>query len=98
MLDVGAWSLFPGCLMVSALLYLQYHSVKNRLVGSLKRLKQPKYLIFALVGGSYFYFNFFRWTFSLRGQRPNVFGIATPEMAALFESLGALILFGVVLL
>jgi hypothetical protein len=37
--------------MISALLYLQFHSVKNRLAARLKRLKQPKYLIGAIVGG-----------------------------------------------
>ena len=40
--------------MFSALLYLQYHTVRNRLVSRIKRLKQPKYLIGAIVGGFVF--------------------------------------------
>ena len=46
--------------MFSALFYLQYHTVRNRLVYRFKRLKQPKYLIGAIVGGLYLYFYFFR--------------------------------------
>ena len=38
--------------MIAALLYLQYHTVRNRLVTRFKRLKQPKYLVGAIVGGS----------------------------------------------
>ena len=49
--------------MISALLYLQYHTFRNRLVSRFKRLKQPKYLIGAIVGGLYFYFYFFRYLF-----------------------------------
>ena len=41
--------------MNSALFYLQYHSIKNRTVMRIKRLKQPKYLLGAVVGGRYFY-------------------------------------------
>ena len=35
--------------MITALLYLQWHTVKNRLTMRFKRLKQPKYLFGALV-------------------------------------------------
>ena len=49
--------------MFPALLYLQLTSLKNRTVMRFKRLKQPKYLIGAIVGGLYFYFYFFRWMF-----------------------------------
>ena len=51
--------------MVSALLYLQCHSFRNRLVSRFKRLKQPKYLIGAIVGGLYLYLVFF--PLSVRG-------------------------------
>jgi hypothetical protein len=37
--------------MISALFYLQFHSVKNRLRLRFRRLKQPKYLAGAFVGG-----------------------------------------------
>lgn len=84
--------------MIAALAYLQFHSVKNRLVQRVKRLKQPKYLAGAIVGGLYFYFYFFRFLFKPRGFGGNA---ATPELPTdplLFESIGALILFGIVLL
>src|SRR6058998_1711253 len=41
--------------MIAALLYLQYHTVKNRLFMRFKRLKQPKYLLGGIVGALYFY-------------------------------------------
>ncbi|HRT58103.1 MAG TPA: putative ABC exporter domain-containing protein [Candidatus Paceibacterota bacterium] len=53
--------------MFSALFYLQYHSVKNRTVSRLKRLKQPKYLAGAIVGGLYFSYYFVR-PFMMPGQ------------------------------
>lgn len=86
--------------MISALLYLQFHSTKNRLAARLKRLKQPKYLVGAIVGGLYFYWYFFRFLFAPRGRM----GDATPEAALpavdplMYESLGALILLVIVLL
>src|SRR6185295_15566425 len=86
--------------MIAALAYLQFHSLKNRLVQRFKRLKQPKYLVGAIVGGLYFYFYFFRFLLFPRGRM----GAAAPVMAAIptdplfYESLGALILFGIVLL
>jgi hypothetical protein len=81
--------------MVSALFYLQYYSFRNRLVSRFKRLKQPKYLIGALVGGLYFYWYFFRYLFQGYAGRP---GPATnlafsPEQLLVIESLGALVLF-----
>src|SRR4051812_4394487 len=49
--------------MFAAFLYLQFHSVKNRFGMRLRRLKKPKYLAGAIVGGLYFYFYFFRWLY-----------------------------------
>ncbi len=46
--------------LLRALLYLRYHSVRNRLGVRLRRLKQPKYLLGALAGLAYFWFFFFR--------------------------------------
>ncbi len=86
--------------MIQALAYLQFHSVKNRLVTRFKRLKQPKYFVGAIVGGAYFYFYFFRFLF-----RPQGFSTAgdsalpgIPTDPLLFESMAALILFGIVVL
>ena len=85
--------------MITALAYLQFHSVKNQLVRRVKRLRQPKYLVGALVGGLYFYFYFFRFLFAPRGRGGNF--AAAPGVTVdplFFESIGALILFGIVLL
>ena len=56
--------------MISALFYLQFNSVKNRLTMRFKRLKQPKYLFGAIVGGLYMYWYFGRVLFGIgrRGQ------------------------------
>ena len=53
--------------MISALFYLQFNSVKNRLTLRFKRLKQPKYLFGAIVGGLYFYWYFGRVLLDRRG-------------------------------
>jgi hypothetical protein len=78
--------------MISALLYLQYHSVKNRTVMRIKRLKQPKYLMGAVVGGLYFYWYFFRALFAAPRRGQGLTLLASPDNRALFESLGALVL------
>src|ERR1035438_9195670 len=84
--------------MNSALLYLQYHSIKNRIVMRIKRLKQPKYLLAAVVGGLYFYWYFFRTLFGTRASGQAFTLFASPDHQALFESIGALILLVIVLL
>lgn len=84
--------------MISALLYLQYHTFRNRLVSRFKRLKQPKYLIGAIAGGLYFYWFFFHNLFRGFGGRPAVNMTVSPEHRLLFELLGALALFVIVLL
>lgn len=87
--------------MIAALFYLQFHSVKNRLTMRFKRLKQPKYLVGAIVGGIYFYWYFFRVLFVRRGQwgpGQTASPLALPVDPLLYESLGALILFVVVFL
>lgn len=85
--------------MIAALFYLQFHSIKNRLVMRIKRLKQPKYLFGAIAGGLYFYFYFFRYVLGLRGGggRAAFVSGTVPENLALFESLGALIFLAVIL-
>ena len=86
--------------MVSALLYLQYHTSRNRLVSRFKRLKQPKYLIGAIVGGLYFYWYFFRYLFGgfTNGRQPGANLTFPPEHLPLLELIGALVLFVIVLL
>jgi hypothetical protein len=82
--------------VISALLYLQYHSIKNRTVLRIKRLKQPKYLAGSIVGALYLYFYFFRYF--VRGRQQAFPFTFSAESAFLFESLGALILMIIVLL
>src|SRR5262249_11158463 len=82
--------------MIAALFYLQYHSVRNRLLSRFKRLKQPKYLVGALVGGLYFYFYFFRYLFSQGGfNQGTALPPGHPELVELF---GALFLFVIVVM
>src|SRR6266700_2716425 len=84
--------------MIAALLYLQYHSIKNRTVMRVKRLKQPKYLLGGIVGAAYFYFFFFRRLGRGPGQ-PQGWALWTgPGDPVLYESLGALVLLAIVLL
>jgi hypothetical protein len=75
--------------MFSALLYLQYHSIDNRTLLRLRRLKQPKYLFGGIVGALYFYFYFFRYLFGLPGSRPSLTFGSSAEARALYEVLGA---------
>ena len=84
--------------MISALFYLQYHSFRNRLVGRFKRLKQPKYLVGAIVGGFYLYAYFFRYLFRGFGGRPGMNLAVSSEHRLLFELVGALVLSIIVLL
>ncbi len=46
--------------MTAPLVYLFWHTWRNRLTSRLKRLREPKYLVGGIVGGLYFYFYFFR--------------------------------------
>jgi hypothetical protein len=83
--------------MISALLYLQWHSTWNRLVTRLKRLKKPKYLVGFIVGGLYCYFYFFRFLFGRR-RAAGVPGFeVTAEILSTLELIGALVLFVLVL-
>ena len=81
--------------MISALLFLQFHSIKNRLVTRILRLRQPKYLLGAIVGGAYFYFYFIRFLFGSHSgaNAENPFSIGEFPLA----TLGALVLFIIVL-
>jgi hypothetical protein len=84
--------------MISALLYLQYYSIRNRTVMRIKRLKQPKYLVGGIVGALYFYWYFFRVLLGTPGGKQAVPLFASPENLALYESIGALILLTILVL
>ncbi len=77
--------------MISAFVYLQVHSAINRVRTRLKRLKQPKYLAGAIVGGLYFYFYFFRYFFH-RNAGALPLGETFSLDLALMELVAALIL------
>jgi hypothetical protein len=47
-------------MIAGALFYYQFNSWRNRLVMRIRRLRQPKYLFGAVVGGMYFYWYFLR--------------------------------------
>ena len=83
--------------MIAALFYLQWQSFRNRLVTRFKRLKQPKYLVGAIVGGLYLYWYFYRVLLGGGRQTPANFKIS-PEHLILFELGGALALFVIVAL
>ena len=46
--------------MIEAYLYLQALSIRNAIAQRLRRLRQPKYLFGAIIGGAYLYFFLFR--------------------------------------
>ncbi len=84
--------------MTGAFFYLLFNSWKNRLAMRIRRLKQPKYLAGAIMGGAYFYFYFYRYLFrSARFGAGGGFQV-TSEHLALFESAGALILCTIIFL
>ena len=85
--------------MISAYAYLQWMSFRNATVQRIGRLKQPKYLIGALVGVGYFYIIFFRHfgSSSGRGHASRSFGFS-PEFAPQLALVGALFLLVVLVL
>lgn len=70
--------------VASALIYLRATSLKNAVQSRLLRLKQPKYLLGAVVGGAYLYFVF------LRRVRPNT-GAGPAALASLPTDLSSVI-------
>src|SRR5215813_1109754 len=80
--------------MISALVYLQYHSIRNRLIRQFQRLKQPKYFIFAVVGVLYFTFYVNRW----RMVAPNSPTAGSAGDRLLYQLIGAAALFLIVFL
>lgn len=79
--------------MISALLFLQIHSVKNRLLLRIRRMKQPKYLFGAIVGGLYFYSVFFRNVAFARYSNGS-----QPSFSSEFEPVAALVFFVILFL
>ena len=73
--------------MLGALLYLRLTSLRNWAVGRVRRLRQPKYLIGAIVGCAYFYFFFFRSLGS--APRPHGPGVTAAQAAKALEAVHA---------
>jgi ABC-2 type transport system permease protein len=73
--------------LFSALLYLRLTSFRNWLSSRVRRLRQPKYLLGALVGCAYFYFFFFRNLGGSGARR--IPSTATPEVIQAMEAASA---------
>ena len=84
--------------MIAALFYLQWHTVKNRLTMRFKRLKQPKYLSGALIGGLYFYWYIFRVLLMPHRNNYSPMAGTVPADPLFMESLGALVFLVAILL
>jgi ABC-2 type transport system permease protein len=88
--------------MLGALLYLRLTSLKNLLLSRVRRLRQPKYLVGAIVGGAYFYFVIFNGFGSgkRRAATPAIMSpdqfVPPPESGELMLALGALALLTVI--
>jgi hypothetical protein len=83
--------------MLGALLYLRLTSLKNLVLSRVRRLRQPKYLVGAIVGAAWFYFTFLRH-FSAAAPRPRgALGPALPtfDLTPALASFGALALLGI---
>jgi ABC-2 type transport system permease protein len=80
-------------MIAGALFYYQRHWWRNRLLMRIRRLRQPKYLFGAIVGGLYFYWYFFR-NLSRGGRGVRI----APENLGMAQSIAALVLFVMVLL
>lgn len=85
--------------MLGALLYLRLTSLKNMVRTRLQRLRQPKYLVGAVVGVAYFWFFFFRHTVRIKpGRHASTAAVehvqaAIPEYLPMAVALGGIILF-----
>jgi ABC-2 type transport system permease protein len=76
--------------MVGALLYLRGTSAKNWALQRITRLRQPKYLLGAIVGVAYFWFFFFRRMMVVPVGHS---GAAVPAVAAQLQMLPLLFIF-----
>jgi hypothetical protein len=80
-------------MIAGALLYYQRHWWHNRLLTRLRRLRQPKYLLGAIVGGLYFYWYIFR-AFGRAGRGARF----SPEHQDIAQAIAALVLLIMVVL
>ncbi len=80
--------------MLGALLYLRLTSLQNLLLSRVRRLKQPKYLIGAIVGVGWFYLTFLRRFYTSRAAPGGLPGMTLPpiDLTATLATFGALAL------
>ena len=77
-----------------AYVWLRLVSARNLIVQRVKRLKQPKYLVGAVVGLAYLYFFLFRHMFKTTGGGfPGPFSSLSPDMAPDLIAVAAFVLF-----
>ena len=76
--------------MLSALAYLQFHTLKNRLWQRVRRLRNPRYLVGALIGLGYFALLFGRSFSQMAVAGPGLLPGMTDDI---WEFLAALVLF-----
>jgi hypothetical protein len=84
--------------VIEASLYITLCSTKNRLLARLRRLREPRYLIGAIVGGAYLYFTIFarargRSAAAARGRGGGPPPISLEQAASVATSVGTLFLF-----
>lgn len=79
--------------MFGAFLYLRLTLLRNLLASRLRRLRQPKYLVGALVGIAYFYMMFFRHARRAPSGRTVHFAMSAAEAAPTVVAVGALVVF-----
>jgi ABC-2 type transport system permease protein len=80
-------------MIAGALFYYQWHWWRNRLLMRVRRLRQPKYLFGAIIGGLYFYWYMIR-NLARGGQGVRI----TPEHKDTAQTIAALVLLVMVLL
>ena len=80
-------------MIAGALFYYQRHWWRNRLLTRVRRLRQPKYLFGAIVGGLYFYWYIFR-ALGRGGRGVRI----SPEHQDMAQAIAALVLLVMVLL
>ncbi|MCU1383666.1 MAG: hypothetical protein JWL71_2363 [Acidobacteria bacterium] len=87
--------------MIAASLYIIVCSARNRMRVRLQRLREPRYLIGAIVGAAYIYFSFFarfrasRASTARRNGRPPQFPAAMTALAASAPAFSGLLLMAV---
>lgn len=79
--------------MISALLYLQCQSIRNRFIAQVKRLKKPKYLLFGAIGALYFYLYLMRpFVYIGPHNHADPRSAPSPQDLVMYETIAALVL------